>query len=86
MIYVDNMSPCATSQKWPYQESCHLFADDTEELKVFARSIGLYDSWIQKATGFIHYDLTGSKRGLAIRCGAVPVNHRFVARFIKERK
>lgn len=50
---------------------CHLFADvpDSAELHAFAASIGLRRSWFQKN----HYDLTPSRRALAVARGAKEV-------------
>jgi len=86
MIYVDELTPCLRSRKWPYDKSCHLFADDIEELKIFARSILLRDEWIQKKTSFVHYDLTKKMRAIALNNGALAVDRRFTAGFIKSLK
>lgn len=65
----------------------HLFADTPAELHAFAQSIGLLRSWFQdptkagkpiakpgsRAAENWHYDVTDSKRKLAIARGAQPV-------------
>jgi hypothetical protein len=48
--------------------------DDPEELHQFARSIGMYPGWYQaKPWPRGHYDLTETRRRLAIARGATPV-------------
>jgi hypothetical protein len=52
--------------------SCHMTTDgDVEELHRFAESIGLRRSWFQARSSTPHYDLTPSKRALAVQKGAV---------------
>ena len=55
---------------------CHLLADTEEELHEFAGLIGCRRSWCHRASQYLHYDLTESKRDLAVRNGAVEVNRR----------
>lgn len=53
----------------------HLTADTTAELVEFAARLGLKRSWIQNP-GHVwkeHFDVTDSKRDLAIRLGAKPI-------------
>jgi hypothetical protein len=56
---------------------CHLMVDagdDLESLHEFAARLGLKRSWAQlHSRVFPHYDLTPSKRALAVRLGAVEV-------------
>lgn len=56
--------------------SCHMWTDGTlSELLTFAQSIGLRREWLQtKRTDFLHFDLTPSKRILAVRAGAQEVD------------
>lgn len=55
----------------------HLTADTREQLDAFAARLGLRPAWIQKAgTPLEHYDVTESKRQLAIRLGAVQITAR----------
>lgn len=85
-VYVDDARICARvgarQDRWS-----HLFADTPEELHTFAQSIGLLRSWFQdptrtgkpiartgsRAAENWHYDVTESKRQLAIARGAQPV-------------
>lgn len=69
MIYVDQYPEwiCGKDTKW--YKGGHLFGTDLDELHKFAKSIGLRREWYQ-GKGFPHYDLTASKRALAIQGGA----------------
>ncbi len=52
---------------------CHMFADTLDELHAMADKIGLKRSWFQdKRTP--HYDLSKSKRALAVKHGAIEIN------------
>lgn len=82
-IYVDKL------RSWPQQAksgaeryfgndkvSCHMTTDgNMEELHQFAKHIGLKRSWFQihRNPRFCHYDLTPSKRILAVRLGAIEI-------------
>jgi len=66
------MMPCLMTKAWPYQQACHLIADTLDELHRFAVSIGLKREWFQNHS-IPHYDLTESKRVLAINGGALPL-------------
>ena len=50
--------------------ACHMAADDPVELNAMAKQIGLRREWLHGD----HYDLSASKRRLAIRLGALPVH------------
>jgi len=71
MIFVDVLLPYGGSRKW-----CHLISDaGDEELHEFARKIGLKREWFQNKR-IPHYDITGSKRKIAVGLGATEVNSR----------
>lgn len=56
---------------------CHMTADTRLELDLMADRIGLRRSWIQHpGTWKEHYDLTQSKKRLALAAGAVEVDSR----------
>lgn len=56
---------------------CHMTADTHEELIIMAGKIGLKRSWIQKeGTWQEHFDVTLSKRKLAVLDGAIEVSFR----------
>src|SRR3954471_3664154 len=60
---------------WPFGRMimCHMFASTDEELREMADKIGVARRWEQKPRASIgpHYDLSKSKRVVAIRHGAV---------------
>jgi hypothetical protein len=88
-IYVDDMQRTATVQGLARSWS-HLIADDPDELRAFARRLGLSQSWIQKPGTFReHFDVTAGIREKAISMGAVPISYfdlPRVTREIRERK
>lgn len=51
--------------------SCHMYADTPDELHEMAKKIGLRLEWFQPSPTLNHYDLTPSKRFLAVQNGAV---------------
>lgn len=54
---------------------CHMTADSTDELLAMAVKIGLRPSWIQHPGQWHeHFDLTLSKRKLAVAAGAIEVD------------
>lgn len=69
---------------WPYGRMvmCHMIADTDEELDGMADKIGVARRWKQhdpdKRNGSIgaldHYDIAKSKRALAVKHGAVPLD------------
>ena len=67
-VYVD---PAA----WPFGRMmmCHLWADTDAKLHAFARQLGLERRWHQcpPKASWSHYDISKSKRALAVRLGAV---------------
>jgi len=74
MIYVDQLRDCLPNANWPFRKSCHLYADELDELNEFAQGIGLQRSWLHQSPSLIHYDLTPRMRQRAIRAGAVEVS------------
>lgn len=63
-----------------------MFADTLEELHNMAGLLNLKEKWFQDHINFSHYDLTKSKRILAIEYGAVEVRDQFVIEFIKNKR
>lgn len=58
---------------------CHMVSDTSEEeLHAFAARIGMRREWAQlrPASSAAHYDLTASRRALAVKLGAVEVSSR----------
>ena len=63
---------------------CHMLADDADcaELHAFAASIGLKRKWFQRN----HYDLTPSRRVLAVQRGAIEVDRYRLVAIIREQR
>ena len=99
-VYVDDLGIPARvgglSARWS-----HLIADTPEELHAFAARLGLKREWFQdptingkpapaapgtRAAENWHYDVTASKRALALRLGAVPVAWRDLPGIIDTRR
>ncbi len=57
---------------------------NTEELLDIALKIGMKPEWLQQSRrGFIHFDLTSSRRESAIKKGAVEITWK---EYLKQRK
>lgn len=70
-VYVDRYWGPYDKGKW--KGGGHLLTSDLDELHQFAKSIGLRREWFQGHTLFAHYDLTATKRMLAVNNGAVQI-------------
>lgn len=81
-VYVDDLFP-ANGPRWPFGEACHMFADSEKELHAMAAELGLKRRWFQPRSRFPHYDLTRTKRELAVRLGAVETDRLFVSAFLR---
>ena len=55
---------------------CHMIADTVEELNDMARKIDIWQGWLQGPAKFPHYDVTLSKKKLAIKHGAKAITSR----------
>lgn len=70
-VYVDWLMHHGGSGFWRGRKSCHMFADTLEELHAMASTIGMRSEWFQdNGQSAEHYDLTATKRALAIKHGA----------------
>lgn len=54
---------------------CHMFADTLTELHVMAHAIGMDRDWFQPLS-FPHYDVSLSRRAVAVAKGAIEVDRR----------
>lgn len=78
MIYVDEPRHPHRGSFW-----CHMMTDgDVEELHAFATRLGLKRKWFQGD----HYDLSSSKRSLAMELGARAVNGAFLVTLRREQR
>lgn len=86
MILVDEPRVYRTSlrqKRW-----CHMVSDTSEEeLHAFARLLGMKREWYQGRRGRTpHYDLTPTRRALAIKHGAVEVSTKVLVKRHWERR
>lgn len=80
---VDELVTFPTSLRVFKAGSCHLTTDGPiDALHAFARKLGMKRSWFQDHPLAPHYDLTASKRAMALELGAVfvPARHQAIAR------
>lgn len=54
---------------------CHMFADSLDELHAMAQAIGMDRDWFQPLS-FPHYDVSLSRRAVAVSKGAIEVDRR----------
>ena len=73
-VYVDPL----LNHGWKLGPSCHMHAlpGHEAELHAMASKIGLKRAWFQDKASIPHYDLTASKRALAVKAGAVEITLR----------
>lgn len=64
----------------------HMIADTLSELHTMAEKIGMKQEWFQSQASWPHYDVSISKRKLAISNGALPLNWREFTAKIEELK
>lgn len=79
MVYVDPLQDFGWVLRGHRVHSCHLFTDslDLDELHRVAACAGMQRRWFQNGSRVApHYDLTQSRRLLAVRAGAVEVSRR----------
>lgn len=80
MICVDPLTDTEVTEKWKYGQCCHMFSDDgnLDGLHAFAEHIlGMDRKWFQN-TQYPHYDLSKSRRRLAVKNGATEVDRRYI--------
>ncbi len=82
-VYVDDIRLVIKNKNWPYSKACHLVADTTRELHIFAIRLSLRRSWFQTNT-IPHYDLTENKRAQALRFGALEITDKRLVEMIRE--
>lgn len=77
-VYVDDA-------KIPYgrMKMCHMLADTEDELHRMADRIGVKRRWFQQQASVPHYDVSLSKRRLAVEAGAVELGRRDVGKLIQ---
>jgi NRPS condensation-like uncharacterized protein len=72
-VYVDDMHTTPMGA-FGRMKMCHMVADTTDELLALADAIGVQRKWLQHAgTHREHFDISTSKRALAVAAGAVEI-------------
>lgn len=85
MVYVDNFYEL-TGRNFGRYKMSHMIADTTEELLSMATKLGLRMEWLQHpGTCNEHFDITLSKRKIAVALGAKEINARDYAKEIERR-
>jgi hypothetical protein len=81
-VYVDNMQA-----QLGHMKMCHMIADSHQELLLMADRIGIERRWIQfEGTAKEHFDISLSKRALAVAAGAVELSMKDLARIVRARR
>ncbi len=80
MVYVDSQKNAFRGMKM-----CHMMADTVEELHGMADRIGLKREWFQPKS-IPHYDLSQSKRTMAVKLGAKEITSKEVVNLIKKHR
>lgn len=75
-VYVDDMRRRARVGNSRPANWSHMFADTPDELRSFARRLGLDADWVQRAgTHREHFDVTDTVRRAALRLGAQHITY-----------
>lgn len=86
-VYVDNAThPLGRMKTHALARSasvCHMIADTLDELHVMAERVGMKREWFQNHDT-PHYDLSLSKRALAVQYGAIEISSRQLVQLIRE--
>ena len=70
-VYVDRLRHVAQTRNYPFTTACHMYADTQVELYDMAEAIGLRERWFQDHRRLPHFDVTGTKRAMAVDEGAI---------------
>lgn len=62
---------------------CHMIADSICELHDMANRVGVDKRYFQDKLNKPHYDICKSKRGIAIKLGAIEVSNRKLVEILK---
>jgi hypothetical protein len=76
-VYVDKARNC-----FGRMIMCHMVADTLDELHATASAVGMRRAWFQPSS-FPHYDLSLTRRRKALALGAVEIDRREMARFMR---
>ena len=87
-VYVDALVQWGWKLRGHTVPSCHMFTDsvDLTELHDMALRIGMKRQWFQPHKVAPHYDLTASRRSLAVQLGAIEVGRKEASQIWKSRR
>lgn len=68
-VYVDK-----AANRFGRMVMSHMIADTEEELHALAHAIGMKRSWFQQNASTPHYDVSRTRRAMAIEAGAVELD------------
>jgi len=81
-VYVDDMKA-----DYGRMVMCHMIADSTEELLAMADHIGVQSKWVQGfGTSHEHFDISLTKRRLAVKAGAQEITRRELVQRLRARR
>lgn len=80
-VFVDDMYRYPMG-RFGRMKMSHMIADTEDELHLMASTIGVARRWYQGN----HYDISISKRELALRAGAIPITLRELAKKAKRKR
>src|ERR1700749_795038 len=84
-VYVDDMYKSPIGQ-FRGMKMSHMIADTSKELRAMAKKIGVKQKWIQdEGTYSEHFDISLSKRKIAIEKGAKPISFMDFGRMLNDR-
>jgi hypothetical protein len=84
-VYVDNFYE-TEGGRFGRMKMSHLMADTKEELLSMVDTIGVQRRWIQYEDTFKeHFDISKSKRELAIKAGAIPITLKEMGEYMSKR-
>lgn len=87
-IYVDQLANWGWVMRGRVVRNCHMFTDELnlEELHLAAERIGMKRQWFQAHRIAPHYDLTASRRLVAVSIGVIEVSRREASAIWKARR
>jgi hypothetical protein len=80
-IYVDN-----AMNQFGRMKMSHMISDTTDELHSMADKIGIQRKWFQNNPDHPHYDISQSKRKLAIQYGAIEITAKELVEIIQGKR
>lgn len=87
-VYVDPLMDFGWKLRGKPVQNCHMFTDelDLSALHSLAAKVGMKLAWFQNSSSAPHYDLTPSRREIAVMFGAVEVDRNLSCEIWKARR